>query len=187
MDVPENSQATLDAQLGQTLRLIREANGLSQRELARRAGVTNSSISLIEQGQVSPSVSSLGRLLAAIPMSLAHFFACLSALEEQAQFFTADEPPVEHCGWADVQSLPSATALATAPLQRLLVHGDSGASPLFALRGQVIWVVTGTLWVTAGIQRRSLTAGQGVYIPAGQAYRLEREGETVAELLVGQG
>ena len=61
--------------LGERLRLVRELNGLSQRELARRAGVTNSNISLIEQGQISPSVGSLAKLLDAIPLSLAQFFA----------------------------------------------------------------------------------------------------------------
>ncbi|MGH8315339.1 MAG: helix-turn-helix domain-containing protein, partial [Steroidobacterales bacterium] len=41
------------------LRAVRSMYGLSQRELAKRAGVTNGMISLIEQNRVSPSVSSL--------------------------------------------------------------------------------------------------------------------------------
>src|SRR5690554_6512187 len=49
--------------------------GLSQRELAKRAGVTNSTISMIEKNSVSPSVSSLKKVLAGIPMSLVEFFA----------------------------------------------------------------------------------------------------------------
>lgn len=57
------------------LKLLREAFGFSQRELAKRAGVTNSSISMIEQGQVSPSIQSLTRILAPFPMSLADFFS----------------------------------------------------------------------------------------------------------------
>jgi len=48
--------------------------GLSQRELAKRAGVTNGLISLIEQNRVSPSVSSLRKVLDGIPMALAEFF-----------------------------------------------------------------------------------------------------------------
>jgi transcriptional regulator with XRE-family HTH domain len=34
----------MDVDVGARLRAIREANGLSQRELARRAGVTNGTI-----------------------------------------------------------------------------------------------------------------------------------------------
>ncbi len=44
---------------GSRLKLVRESYKLSQRELARRSGVTNATISLIEQNRVSPSVSSL--------------------------------------------------------------------------------------------------------------------------------
>lgn len=56
------------------LKLIREAFGISQRELAKRAGVTNSSISMIELGQVSPSIQSLERILSVIPIGLSDFF-----------------------------------------------------------------------------------------------------------------
>ena len=60
--------------VGARLRTVRTTFGLSQRELARRAGVTNGLISLIEQNRVSPSVSSLKKLLDAVPMTLAEFF-----------------------------------------------------------------------------------------------------------------
>lgn len=49
--------------------LIREArrrHGISQEKLARRAGTTQKQISRIEHGEVSPSVSTLSRLLAAM-------------------------------------------------------------------------------------------------------------------------
>ena len=60
--------------VGARLRALRQMHGLSQRELARRAGVTNGLISLVEMNRVSPSVSSLKKLLDGIPMSLAEFF-----------------------------------------------------------------------------------------------------------------
>ena len=49
--------------VGARLKHVREVHGLSQRELARRAGVTNGLISLIEQNRVSPSVGSLKKVL----------------------------------------------------------------------------------------------------------------------------
>ncbi|EZQ18029.1 cupin domain-containing protein [Pseudomonas sp. G11-1] len=61
--------------VGARLKTIRKLKGLSQRELAKRAGVTNSTISMIEKNSVSPSVSSLKKVLAGIPMSLVEFFA----------------------------------------------------------------------------------------------------------------
>lgn len=45
--------------VGRRLKALRKMHGWSQRELAKRAGVTNATISLIEQGRVSPSILSL--------------------------------------------------------------------------------------------------------------------------------
>jgi transcriptional regulator with XRE-family HTH domain len=60
--------------IGARLQAVRKAKNLSQRELAKRVGVTNSTISLIEQNKVSPSVGSLKKVLDGIPISLADFF-----------------------------------------------------------------------------------------------------------------
>ena len=70
----ESNPGAVDAGIGARLRAVRAAYGLSQRELARRAGVTHGTISLIETERVSPSVSSLKKVLDGIPMSLAEFF-----------------------------------------------------------------------------------------------------------------
>ncbi|SDU32252.1 cupin domain-containing protein [Halopseudomonas salegens] len=61
--------------VGARLKTIRKLKGLSQRELAKRAGVTNSTISMIEKNSVSPSVSSLKKVLSGIPLSLVEFFS----------------------------------------------------------------------------------------------------------------
>ncbi len=61
--------------VGARLQTIRKLKGLSQRELAKRAGVTNSTISMIEKNSVSPSISSLKKVLGGIPMSLVEFFS----------------------------------------------------------------------------------------------------------------
>ncbi len=67
--------------VGARLRLIRQQHGFSQRELARRAGLTNTTISLIEKNKSSPSISSLKKVLDGIPMSLAEFFALQESVE----------------------------------------------------------------------------------------------------------
>jgi transcriptional regulator with XRE-family HTH domain len=65
----------MNLDIGANLKAVRKLKGLSQRELAKRAGVTNSTISMIEKNSVSPSVSSLKKVLAGIPMSLVDFFS----------------------------------------------------------------------------------------------------------------
>lgn len=76
--------------IGERLKTIRKMHNLSQRELSRRAGVTNSTISLIEQSRVSPSIDSLNKVLAALPMSLIDFFT-MDMQPKQESFFKAGE------------------------------------------------------------------------------------------------
>src|SRR5262245_22457465 len=76
--------------IGARLREARESRGLSQRELARRTGVTNGMISLIEQNKVSPSIASFKRVVEGLPMSLGEFFAADLPPREQI-FFRANE------------------------------------------------------------------------------------------------
>ncbi|MBB3189736.1 transcriptional regulator with XRE-family HTH domain [Halomonas cerina] len=75
---------------GARLRALRNLKGISQRELAKRCGVTHSSLSLIEQGKVSPSVSSLKKILDAITMSVGDFFA-MDLESRNRVFYAADE------------------------------------------------------------------------------------------------
>ena len=75
--------------VGAHLKAVRQMYGLSQRELAKRAGVTNGLISLIEQNRVSPSVSSLKKVLDGIPMALAEFFT-LDLAGKAEVFFPRD-------------------------------------------------------------------------------------------------
>jgi len=62
-------------EVGDRLKKIRQMHGLSQRELAKRVGLTNSTISMIERNTVSPSISSLKRILTGVSMSITDFFS----------------------------------------------------------------------------------------------------------------
>ena len=82
----------MSLEVGKQLRSVRTAFGLSQRELAKRAGVTNGMVSLIEQDRVSPSVGSLQKILSALPMTMAEFFT--RDMRGRENFvFRADELP----------------------------------------------------------------------------------------------
>ncbi len=90
----------MNIDVGAHLKAVRQMHGLSQRELAKRAGVTNGTISLIEQNRVSPSVSSLRKVLAGIPMSLGEFFTTDFSSAGKV-FFQDDE--LTDLGTGDVQ------------------------------------------------------------------------------------
>lgn len=64
MDAPSPSTA------GNLLLLARQQAGLSQRELAERAGVTQSEIARIESGKREPSIPTIQRILAGAGLEL---------------------------------------------------------------------------------------------------------------------
>jgi transcriptional regulator with XRE-family HTH domain len=64
----------LEPYVGQRIRRIREHHGLSLRVLAKKAGLSANTISLIERGENSPTVSSLNRLAMALDVQITTFF-----------------------------------------------------------------------------------------------------------------
>jgi len=58
------------AELGEQIRALREANGMSQAELGRRIGSTQPSIARLEAGRVSPTLETLDRVAAALGAEL---------------------------------------------------------------------------------------------------------------------
>ncbi len=77
-------------EVGERIKFLRTENGLSQRQLAAKSGVTNGLISMIEQGRTSPSVASLKRILDAIPMSFSEFFS-MEYPDQNQVFYNAHE------------------------------------------------------------------------------------------------
>ncbi|HVC76303.1 MAG TPA: helix-turn-helix transcriptional regulator [Candidatus Micrarchaeaceae archaeon] len=63
-------QAQLAYELGRQVRELREANGLSQRELAERMHTTQSVIARLEAGGSKPSLSTLERVAMALGTSV---------------------------------------------------------------------------------------------------------------------
>jgi transcriptional regulator with XRE-family HTH domain len=60
--------------LGDRLRHLRSERNISQRDLARIAGLSPNSISLIERDETSPSVSTLQSLATALSVRMSYFF-----------------------------------------------------------------------------------------------------------------
>jgi len=60
--------------LGELVRQIRLAKGLSQGEMQKRTGILRSYLSRVENGHTIPSFATLQRLAAAMDVTLADFF-----------------------------------------------------------------------------------------------------------------
>lgn len=171
---------------GTRLKLVRESYKLSQRELARRSGVTNATISLIEQNRVSPSVSSLKKLLEGIPMSLADFFTFDQPPREHQYVFRANEQP--DLGRDGARLLLIGAALPTRQMRFLREQYAPGASsgdePIVHSEGEECGLVTrGTVELTVDGQVSVLNPGDGYYFPTTLPHKFRNIGQDEAEII----
>jgi transcriptional regulator with XRE-family HTH domain len=170
--------------VGARLKHVRELHGLSQRELARRAGVTNGLISLIEQNRVSPSVGSLKKVLDGVPMSMAEFFT-LDVTSAAQVFYAADEL-VEIGNESASLRLVAAQRPGrqlTVLHERYLPDAATGEEMLSHRGEEGGVVVRGKVELTVGGQTRVLEAGDAYYFSSATPHRFRNVGSEVCEII----
>ncbi|MEO0442904.1 MAG: helix-turn-helix domain-containing protein [Pseudomonadota bacterium] len=163
-------------EIASRLQQVRQMYGLSQRELAKRAGLTNSSVSMIEQGRVSPSVSSLEKLLKGIPMTVRDFFNL--DLEKQSQNFyrsfemyQSSENGIDSYHLADDKP-DKETKLCYQVYSPASGTGDAMVIANVECSG---FVVQGSLEVTINNKCQQLDPGDGFFVDALSPYRFRNK------------
>jgi transcriptional regulator with XRE-family HTH domain len=179
-----NTPPELGIDVGAHLRAVRTMYGLSQRELAKRAGVTNGLISLIEQNRVSPSVSSLKKVLDGIPMSLAEFFTLDLGASPQV-FFRGDELPI-----LGDRSVTFRLVAARRPNRAMAVMheryapgADTGSDMLRHEGEEGGVVVSGRIELTVGAEARVLGPGDAYYFTSAIPHRFRNNGKEPCEII----
>jgi transcriptional regulator with XRE-family HTH domain len=173
----------MNIDVGARLRSVRTTFGLSQRELARRAGVTNGLISLIEQNRVSPSVSSLKKVLDGVPMSLAEFFTLDLSTAPQA-FFGAED--LVELGNPEVSLRLVAAQRPGRALTLLHERYAAGAATgeELAHRGEEAgMVIRGRIELTVGGATRVLGPGEAYYFASQLPHRFRNVGRETCEII----
>jgi transcriptional regulator with XRE-family HTH domain len=167
--------------VGSRLKSVREQAGLSQRELAKRAGVTNATISLIEQDSHAPSLASLHRILNAIPLSMAEFFA-LPVSRQNALFYKKADLAVVTRGGADLRVLGSERRDKKLQLfyERYAPGADTGEEAIVHNGETAAVVIQGTVELEVSAERHRIEAGGGFQLFAKQPYRLFNVGKQTA-------
>lgn len=171
--------------IGTRLKLVRQIFGLTQRELARRAGVTNGAISLIEQNRVSPSISSLKKILDGIPLSLADFFT-LDFSPSDNVFFTGEE--LTEISYDPAISMRMVGRRVKDRALQMLREtyqpgADTGDAMLRHGGEECGIVVSGCLTVTVGVQERQLNPGDAYYFRSDIPHRFRNLGSEPVVLI----
>ena len=174
----------MSVDIGGRLRYLRTTRNLSQRELARRTGVTNSTISLIESNSANPSVGALKRILDGIPIGLAEFFAFEPERPRKA-FYRSDE--LTEIGKGSISYRQIGDNLFGRSLQILKECYQPGAYtgkvPLVHEGEEGGIVLSGRLEVTVDDERRVLGPGDAYYFESRRPHRFRCVGPVACEVI----
>ncbi|WP_245441903.1 helix-turn-helix domain-containing protein [Rhizobium phaseoli] len=170
-----------DLGVGARLKAVREQAGFSQRELAKRANVTNSTVSLIELEAHAPSLASLHRILKAIPISMAEFFALPTSKQNVLLYDAADFAVVSR-GEVDMRVMGGERR--DKKLQMFIEHyspgTDTGETVITHEGETAALIIEGTVELHTSEGVRQINAGGGFHILGSEPYRLKNVGHTVA-------
>lgn len=171
--------------VGAKLKSIRTLRKISQRELAKRAGVTNSTISMIEKNSVSPSISSLKKVLNGIPISLVEFFnEDYSGEQTQQVVYTEDE--LMDIGSGDVQmnlvgkSFPRRQM--TFLVETYPPKADTGTEMLQNDAEEGGYIIEGQIELTVGSDVYILKANDSYYFDNNKPHRFRNPFEEVCKI-----
>ena len=174
----------MNLDVGAHLKSVRQMYGLSQRELAKRAGVTNGLISLIEQNRVSPSVSSLKKVLDGIPMALADFFTLDRGSRPQV-FFPGAELANIGTDAVDLRLVGGRIGQRAMAIlhERYAPHADTGEDMLTHAGEEGGVVVKGSIELSVGGESRVLAAGDAYYFNSSLPHRFRNPNGEECELV----
>ncbi len=170
--------------VGKRLKSIRLMRGISQRELAKISGVTNSMISQIEQNQVNPSVGSLKKILDAIPISMGEFFT-LEMESDDKIFYSEDELTDLGDGLVKMLLVGSKhNGRKLAILREVYPAGADTGTEFIQHEGEEGGIIIrGEIEITVGSKSKILKAGDSYYFETRRPHRFRNKSKEECELI----
>jgi len=177
-------EAASEVDVGERLRAIRIARRRTLRDVAERAGLSESFLSQVERGRASASIASLRRIADGLGVSMADLFQP-SGLE-QPRVLRRDERPT-----LDFGILGRKMLLTPRPLHHLEVFvgeidpgGSTGAEQYAHGDSEELFVVLGgAVRLELGDGVHELETGDSIAYSSSTPHRVSNAGEGVAEVM----
>ena len=175
---------TNDVDVGERLRLIRTARRCTLREVAERAGLSESFLSQVERGRTSASIASLRRIADGLGISMADLFE--SGGPAQPRVLRRADRPTLAFGILGRKML-----LTPRPLQHLEVFtgeldvgGSTGAEPYAHGDSEELFVVLrGTVRLELGDEEHELAPGDSIRYWSSTPHRISNAYDEPAEVM----
>lgn len=173
------------AHIGSRVHELRRRRQLSSRELAARAGVSHSTISLIERDRMSPSVDTLGAIVEALGTTMVDFFSGLRAPHHHGPVYRPEDL-VEIGNPAEISYRVIGFNHPGRKMQVLVEHyvpgADTGA--IFSHDAQEAGlVIEGRIELTVGEGVWTLGEGDSYYFDSNLPHRFRNVGDGPARII----
>jgi transcriptional regulator with XRE-family HTH domain len=170
--------------VGQRIRALREAEGLSMRALAERCGLSINAISQIERGENSPTVSSLHLLSSALNVSIADLFK--DDRQQTVLYVRPDERLRSEARGVRMESL--GIGLANQQIEPFVVTVapgvDNGDQPISHSGEELVYCISGEIDYCVAEQVYHLRPGDSLIFEAAQPHFFRNRSADTAQLLM---
>jgi transcriptional regulator with XRE-family HTH domain len=166
------------------LRNLRLSRKMSQRLLARRSGISNATISLIESGKMNPSVAVLKSILDGLKMDLAAFFAEEDPHPEPLIYRAQELLEIGH-GKISFRQVGRSVEGRTIQIlhERYAPGADTGKVPLHHSGEEGGVVIRGELELVVDGERHILGPGDAYYFDSSRPHRVRNVGTEACEIV----
>ena len=180
----DGAQAEM-ARLGSRLRDLRAVRGWTQEELARRAGLSKSYLSRIEDGDRQPSLASLLSLSQAFDVPLAALFAAPAAEKAHCVVLRGGAVPAQTGNGLRYTPLSLTDApMSMQPIRVVVPAGREDGAGYRHDGEEWLFVLSGTLRLALADETYTLHPGDTAHFDARVPHRLSALNGTDAELIL---
>ena len=160
---------------------------MSVRTLAKQSGFSPSFMSQVENGQVSPSISSMEKIATVVGVSLGDFFEAVTGGEGGRIVRVADRQGLSS-GWSNAEiealNIPGPLARLEAMLITLRKGARSGKHPYAHPQEEFAYVIQGEVILTLGPEEHRLGRGDAATILPGELRLWRNDASQPAKVMV---
>lgn len=177
--------ADVEIDVGRCLRELRNERGLSIRSLAEMSRLNVNTLSLIENGKTSPSVSTLQQLAAALAVPITAFFET-DIPKNNIAYQKACQRPRAAFAHGILEDMGAGLNLHTGQyfLVTLEPGADSGAAPIVHTGHEFVFCLEGHLSYTIEDRVYLLDPGDSLLFEAHLPHRWQNAGEITSQSLL---
>lgn len=184
-DTMNKHETPAEVLVGGRLRDLRSKHGYSLRTLANRSGLNVNTLSLIENGKSSPSVSTLQQLAQALDVPLSAFFAS-EPLEKRVIYTPITQRPQAVFGSTQMQNLGKDFAGSVVQPFVVTINPSEGSGEQIIVHTghEFVYCLSGSIRYQIDGDEYLLQSGDSLLFEAHLPHCWENKGEDKAQILL---